>query len=235
MSVNRFIALNTIKRVVFGKRRRFIRTIPLDNAITPVSHLFGCDRGTPIDRYYIDKFLFENKSKITGICCEIAEDTYCKKWGSDISRQEILHYDNTNPDATIVGDLTKHETLPANLLDCFVCTQTFNFIYDVKSAFQGAYQMLKPGGVLLATVAGLSQVSRYDMVRWGDYWRFTDLSLKRIAEERGFKGVQVKIYGNAMSATAFVQGVAVEDLKDVRILDEHDDDYQVTLGLIATK
>jgi hypothetical protein len=34
---------------------------------------------------------------------------------------------------------------------------------------------LKPGGVLLATVSGISQISRYDMYRWGDYWRFTTL------------------------------------------------------------
>ena len=152
-----------------------------------------------------------------------------------ISKQEILHYDYTNPAATIVGDLTKHDTIPTNLVDCFVCTQTFNFIYDIKSAFLGAYQMIKPGGVLLATVAGLSQISRYDMDRWGDYWRFTDISLKKMAEEAGFTNVQVKIYGNALAATAFVQGVSVEDLREVKLLDAHDEDYQVTLGLIANK
>lgn len=224
-----------IKKFILDQKRKYIRTIPLDKNTAPISHLFGCDRGTPIDRYYIDKFLSENKSKITGVCCEIAEDTYCKNYGHDIARQEILHYDNTNNAATIVGDLTKHETLPTDTLDCFVCTQTFNFIYDVKSAFLGAYQMIKPGGVILATVAGLSQISRYDMVRWGDYWRFTDISLKKMAEEAGFTNVQVKIYGNALAATAFVQGVSVEDLREVKLLDAHDDDYQVTLGLIANK
>ena len=224
-----------IKKIILDQKRKYIRTIPLDKNTVPISHLFGCDRGTPIDRYYIDKFLSENKSKITGVCCEIAEDTYCKTWGQGISKQEILHYDYTNPAATIVGDLTKHDTIPTNLVDCFVCTQTFNFIYDIKSAFLGAYQMIKPGGVLLATVAGLSQISRYDMDRWGDYWRFTDISLKKMAEEAGFTNVQVKIYGNALAATAFVQGVSVEDLREVKLLDAHDEDYQVTLGLIANK
>lgn len=227
--------LKRLKKTILGKNRKPIQSISLDSGTSPVSNIFGLDRGTPIDRYYIDKFLSENKSKITGVCCEIAEDTYCKTYGHEITRQEIFHYDNTNSAATIIGDLSKHETLPTSTLDCFVCTQTFNFIYDVKSAFLGAYQMIKPGGTLLATVAGLSQISRYDMVRWGDYWRFTDLSLKKIAEEVGFKDVQIKIYGNAMAATAFIQGVVVEDLKNVRLLDEHNDDYQVTLGLIATK
>lgn len=227
--------LKNIQKTIFREKKKNVQHISLCDGISPVSSVFGFDRGTPIDRYYINQFLSDNKSKITGVCCEIAEDTYCKKWGHNITKQEILHYDDTNPVATIVGDLTDPETLPINQLDCLVCTQTFNFIYNVKAAFAGACQMLKPGGVLLATVAGLSQISRYDMVRWGDYWRFTDLSLKRMAEESGFKNVQVKIYGNAMSATAFVQGIAVEDLKDVSLLDEHDDDYQVTLGLTAIK
>lgn len=216
-------------------KRRHIKYIRLDKKTKPISSVFGYDRGTPIDRYYIDKFLIDNQSVINGVCCEIAEDTYCKRFGNNITKQEILHFDNSNPQATIIGDLTKHNSLPKNHLDCFVCTQTFNFIYDIQSAFRGAYQMLKPGGILLATVAGISQVSRYDMDRWGDYWRFTDLSLKKIALDTGFKNVQVKIYGNALAATLFVQGVAIEDLKNTILLDKHDDDFQVILGLFCKK
>ena len=223
------------KRILFPTNKKRIKNIQLDRGIIPVSSVFGCDRGTPIDRYYIEKFLSKNKTMIYGVCCEIAEDAYCKGLGHDIVRQEIFDYDSANPHATIVGDLTKNETLPTNYLDCFVCTQTFNFIYDVKASFLGVYQMLKSGGTLLATVAGLSQISRYDMDRWGDYWRFTNLSLKKIAEETGFRDVQVMIYGNALSATAFIQGVAVEDLANVELLDKHDDNYQVTLGLVAVK
>lgn len=224
-----------IKRLFFGKRRKYIYSLRLDKSAHPISPIFGCDRGTPIDRYYIENFLTENKSRIQGVCCEIAEDAYCKGLGHNIIKQEIFDYNSSNPRATIVGDLTKNNTLPENILDCFVCTQTFNFIYDIKAAFAGSYKMLKHGGVLLATVSGLSQISRYDMDRWGDYWRFTDLSLKKIAEETGFSEVQIKNYGNALAATAFIQGIAIEDLTNVRLLDEHDDNYQVTLGLVAVK
>lgn len=230
---SRFIRI--VKRFLSQTKTKKIKTIQLDKGTSPISPVFGCDRGTPIDRYYIEKFLSENKSRIHGVCCEIAEDAYCKGLGYDIVKQEIFDYDNTNPHATIVGDLTKNESLPTNYLDCFVCTQTFNFIYNIQAAFLGTYQMLKPGGTLLATVAGLSQISRYDMDRWGDYWRFTDLSLKKMAEKAGFRNVQVRIFGNALAATAFVQGIAVEDLANVELLDEHDDNYQVTLGLVAVK
>lgn len=226
-----------IKKVshLTSQKKKYIKSVSFDYCTAPVSHIFGCERGTPIDRYYIENFISTNKSLIHGVCCEIAEDTYCKKYGTAIIRQEILHYNNTNPAATIIGDLTKHDSLPQNLLDCFICTQTFNFIYDVKSAFQGTYKMLKPGGALIATVAGISQISRYDMDRWGDYWRFTDLSLKKMAEETGFHNITINVYGNALAATSFVQGIAVEDLKNPKLLDELDIDYQVTLGLLAYK
>ncbi len=122
---------------------------------------------------------------------EIAEGTYSQKFSCEEIKQKILHYTSDNENATIIGDLTKTETLPKNRVDCFICTQTFNFIYGFKDAMLGARYLLKDNGVLLATVAGLSQISRYDMGRWGDYFRFTDLSLAKIAEEAGFKSVEV--------------------------------------------
>ena len=34
----------------------------------PISNVFGLDRGTPIDRFYIEDFLYKNKSLIKGKC-----------------------------------------------------------------------------------------------------------------------------------------------------------------------
>lgn len=199
----------------------------------PVSRKFGLDRGTPVDRYYIEKFLEENKNYIQGNVLEIAESTYSKRFGSGVSEFEILH---TQPgrNVTIVGDLTDTNTLPENRIDCFICTQTFNFIYDFKAALQGAYFLLKPGGTLLATVAGISQISRYDMDRWGDYWRFTTLSAKKMFEEVFGKEVEVKSYGNVLTATAFLQGIASEELTSEE-LDCKDKDYQLLISIKATK
>lgn len=201
----------------------------------PISSVFGFDRGTPIDRYYIEKFLIENSQYIKGTVLEVADNVYSKKFASSKIKQEILYVDNTNQNATIIGDLTKPETLPENTVDCFICTQTFNFIYDVKSALEGAKHLLKKDGVLLATVSGLSQISRYDMDRWGDYWRFSDKSLTRLAQEAGFKDIKVVVYGNVMAATALLQGIAQEDLSNRTLLDETDENYQIIIGLVAKK
>lgn len=202
----------------------------------PVSRDFGLSRGTPIDRYYISLFLNKYASDVKGAALEIAESTYTKQFDNGVTSFEILHVDNSNRKATIIGDLTDPESLPENKTDCFICTQTLNFIFDFKKAIEGAYKILKRKGVFLGTVSGISQISRYDMDRWGDYWRFTDLSVKKLFEELfGTNNVTVETFGNVFAANAFLQGIAIEDIENLQILDEKDPDYQVTIGVRAIK
>jgi hypothetical protein len=98
------------------------------------------------------------------------------------------------------------------------------------------HRILKPGGALLVTVpGGIHPISRFDMVRWGDYWRFTSLSARMLFEEV-FPKETIKItrYGNVMAATAFINGLAVEDLRTEE-LDHDDPDYEVCIAVRATK
>ena len=202
----------------------------------PISKVFGIDRGTPIDRYYIERFLQENAKLMTGKVLEVGGNHYSKRFaGEGASSFEVLHAVAGNREATIVGDLTDPGTLPENLVDCFICTQTFNFIFEVQRAIVGAHHLLKPGGVLLATVSGISQISSYDMERWCDYWRFTSASLEKLFAPVFGTEVDVETYGNVLAATAFLQGVAVEDLPDTSLLDEHDPDYQLVISIAARK
>jgi len=226
--------MSKIKRII---RSFFQKPVVFERLQTePISRAFGFDRGVPIDRYYIEKFLDTNRQLVHGNVLEIAENVYSKQFGANVSKYEILHFDDTNRQATIVGDLTKPETLPENRIDCFICTQTLNFILDVGKAIEGCYKVLKPGGCLLATVSGISQISRYDMDRWGDYWRFTDLSIRLLMEKVFGEGnVEVVTYGNSLAATAFLKGLAVDDLPDRSLLDVQDADYQVTIGIKAIK
>jgi hypothetical protein len=201
----------------------------------PLSNVFGFDRGTPIDRYYIEKFLHAHRSVIKGRVLEIAENTYTLKFGQPGLISEILSYSSDHRAATIVGDLTKAESLPSNAIDCFICTQTLNFIYDFKKAIAGAYQLLKPGGTILVTVAGLSQISQYDMVRWGDYWRFTTKSAETVfGEVFGEENVDVKSYGNVLASVSLLHGVSQEELT-TQELDVYDPNYQIIVTVIAKK
>ena len=206
----------------------------------PVSRQFGFDRGTPIDRHYIARFLSGHAAELKGACLEVGGTKYLDIFAQPGAEKVALA--TYNPAAKsgiqrpgmLVGDLISTETLPEGRFDNFVCVQTLPFIYDFRAAIRSAHAMLKFGGCFLGTVGGVSQVSRYDMDRWGDYWRFTSLSLRRVLEEI-FPAVQIEIYGNSLAAQLSIQGVAVEDLSDPAVLDEVDEDFQVILGFLARK
>lgn len=217
--------------------RKKVKVVFNDFSITkPVSTLFGYDRGTPIDRYYIEKFLAGKSQLLRGRVLEIGDSSYSRRFGgNNVTAFEVLHPASRNKTATIVGDLTDFTTLPEAAIDCFICTQTFNFIFDVQKAVQGAHHLLKPGGVLLATVGGISQISRYDMDRWGDYWRFTTASIDRLFRPVFTECVEIECYGNVLAATAFLQGIVVEDLPDPALLDDRDEDYQLVIAIVARK
>lgn len=201
----------------------------------PVSTVFGFDRGTPIDRYYIEKFLRENSVHIKGRVLEIENCTYSKKFGTAVTQFDVLHYTDNNSSATIIGDLTKKETLPEGAVDCFICTQTFNFIYDFKEGIKGAYHSLKKDGRLLVTLAGVCQISQYDMKRWGDFWRFTTRSAEEaFGEVFGKENIKVGSFGNVLTSVGLLHGISSEEFTSEE-LDFRDDTYQVIITIVAKK
>lgn len=236
----KLIRMGIVTRIVLPLFRSFNRRVFKTNwkdfrNTQPFSEVFGKDRGTPIDRYYIEKFLENNSSLISKTVIEIGDNYYTQKFGQTVVKSEVLHFTPGNPLATIIGDLCKKETLPEAVADCFVCTQTLNFIYDFRAAIEGAYYMLKENGVALFTVAGISQISRYDMDRWGDYWRFTSKSAQKIfSEVFGEENVSVQNFGNVLTSIAFLEGIASEELKSEELL-YTDNNYQMLITVIASK
>ncbi|HEX4887932.1 MAG TPA: methyltransferase domain-containing protein [Luteibaculaceae bacterium] len=204
-------------------------------SLQPISEQFGLERGTPIDRYYIESFLHQQKQHVKGVALEIAESVYTKEFNSGVTAFEVLHIDPNHAQATLVGDLSKPLLLPEDRIDCFICTQTLNFIFDVQQAVIGIHRMLRPGGTALVTVAGLTQISRYDMDRWGDFWRFTNKGIGQIFENTfGKDQIEVFTFGNVLSATALLQGISVEELQPEE-LNYNDPNYQVVIAIKATK
>lgn len=204
--------------------------------ITPVSRLFGAGRGTPIDRYFIDQFLAARSADIKGRVMEIGENRYTRQFGGErVTRSDVLHAVPGNWRATLVGDLSTGEGLPADSFDCLILTQTLLCIYDLRGTVRNIHRILKPGGVALVTIPGISQISRYDMDRWGDYWRFTDRSARRLFEEAfPAANVTVETRGNVLVATAFLHGLAAEELSQSE-LSSCDPDYQVSIMVRAVK
>jgi len=204
--------------------------------LKPISRVFGLDRGLCIDRYYIKRFLAAQASSIKGSVLEIGDDTYTREFGGNrVTRSDVLHLEQGNPKATIFADLTRAEHISSETFDCIICTQTLQLIVDVKTAIKTLHRILKPAGVLLATFPGISQISRYDMDRWGDYWRFTDASAQRLfGEIFGCANVDIASVGNVLVACAFLHGLTVNELKQEE-LNHHDPDYQLLITARAVK
>ncbi len=203
--------------------------------LQPFNRDFGAYVGTAVDRYYIEKFLHSQATFIRGNVLEIAETRYTEKFASGEYKAHALHLKKTGSENEIVGDLVTGKGLVRESFDCAIVTQTLPFIYDFRSAINNLKRILKPNGVLLATLSGISQVSRFDMDRWGDYWRFTGLSSAQVfAEYFPLQKIQISQYGNALVATAFIQGIVAEELKKDE-LDYYDEDYPVSICVKASK
>jgi SAM-dependent methyltransferase len=204
--------------------------------LEPVSRSFGHDRGTPIDRYYIEAFLEQHRQDIRGRVLEVGDATYTHRFGGErVTRADILHTPPGGRSATIVGDLATGHGIPTAAFDGIILTQVLPFIFDVRAAVSTCHAALKPGGIILATVPCISQISQYDMERWGDFWRFTTLSVRRLFDEAFVGGtIEVEAFGNACAATAFLQGLATEELTPQE-LDHHDPLYPLIITLRATR
>jgi hypothetical protein len=211
--------------VRFGSLRR----------LTPISPIFGIDRGQPIDRYYIETFLDRHRRDIRGRAMEFGGTAYLDQFGDDrVARKDVFSY-VASPTATIVGDLTGPEVLAPSSFDCIVCTQTVQMIYDIRLAVRRLSAMLKPGGVLLVTTNGIVKIGRYvERDGWGEYWHLTQQGARSLFEENFDGRFEIEGYGNVLSAVAFLHGLASSELAREE-LEHHDRDYDVIVAVRATR
>lgn len=198
----------------------------------PLSEIYGYDRGKPVDRYYIEKFMEENKQMIKGNCLEITDNDYTVKYGGDkVVHSDAFDIDTSNKHATIYGDLRNAPQLKDNFYDCLIVTQTFVMIDDFDSAVKECYRILKPGGVLLCTMPCLGRVGRH----LNQYWRFTQASGKYVfGKAFGEENVESKTYGNVLAGQCFWVGMASQELSEQE-LDTHDPEYPVVVAVKAVK
>jgi SAM-dependent methyltransferase len=199
---------------------------------TPISRKFGYDRGGPVDRYYIERFLGSHAADVGGSVLEVKDAGYTRRFGRDrVTRSEVLDIDAANPNATVIVDLNDAGALPTESFDCIILTQTLQYVFDLGSAVANLHRCLKTGGVLLLTVPAITPVRTRDM-SW--YWSFTDLAVARLLESQ-FPGASETVsFGNLRSATAFLYGLGMTELSE-RDLDLADPDYQLVVAARAVK
>ena len=212
-----------IGSVQFGDFRR----------VSPISKSAGWDRGTPIDRYYLEAFLSQNSGDIRGRVLEVADDRYTRRFGTAVTQSDVLDVDARNARATFIGDLADPGVLPESAFDCIVFTQTLQYIYDLRAGIGNLSRALMPGGVLLLSTGGLTPLSLFYEAKM--YWWLTPVAVLRLLEEHFEpQSVQVKAFGNVFAVSAFLYGLAAEEL-DREDLDVEDPRYPVVVVARAVK
>lgn len=191
---------------------------------SPLSHNWGYERGTPVDRPLIERFLRAHADDVRGVVLEIQEDDYTKRFGSDrVAHNDVLDLNVTNARATVVGDLRALDHLPSARYDCMILTQTLHVIDDMHAVLRECDRLLRPGGVLLATLPSASRVC----LEYGpdaDFWRVTEAGARRLfSDVFPDSTISTAAMGNAPLNAAFLLGTASEELAPSVF--EHDDPY----------
>jgi SAM-dependent methyltransferase len=180
---------------------------------TPLSRSWGYDRGTPIDRAYIEQFLAAHSEDVRGSCLEILNAEYTHRFGGTrVTSSDVLDINPANTAATLVADLGEPDSLSAERFDCVIFTQTLHLVPDMRVAVANVWRALAPGGVLLLTVPALG---RHE-ARKGfhhDRWRVTKTGLEWLLPELPAGSSDIRTYGNVLSCTAFLYGLAAEELR----------------------
>lgn len=217
---------------VFNKIKRLLNPIVetiTEMPLTPLSRIFGYEFGDPIDRYYIEKFLAENKSDIKGDVAEIAENRYIKKFGQSVNCSYIFHVEGWNGCKKV--NLETGEGVEDGLLDCLILTQTIQMIFDLNAVAKNIRRLLKKNGVALITVSSISPISMKDYEQWGEMWRFTEQSIRKLFINNGFRDceIETRAYGNMKVAIGFLYGLCKEDFT-VEDLDYYDKQFPLTIS-----
>jgi SAM-dependent methyltransferase len=178
----------------------------------PVSEHYGRDRGTPVDRIYIDAFIGEHAADISGRVLEVGSTVYATRFGNDVSRLDVVDIAVNSPGTTIVADLADAGSLPPAAFDCILLPQTLQYVRDVEVALANCWQSLRAGGVLLVTVPAIAKLDHHliDV----DRWRFLPSGLAQWAASACPDAqTEVGAEGNLVASIAFLHGVAAEELR----------------------
>ena len=198
--------------------------------VVPFSAVFGFDRGTPVDRFYLHRFLAANRSVVTGRVLEVQVPSYTRTYGQGV---EVSHTVDINPEcrATYTCDLADAPQIPSNTYDCFLVPNTLQIVADLPAVLRTVLRVVKPGGYVLASAGAI-----LPLIPDGDeFSRLTPAGWRRtLAREWAGADVTVEGHGNCLAAIAAMHGLALEELTEEE-LSAHDPRYPVLVTIKCRK
>jgi ubiquinone/menaquinone biosynthesis C-methylase UbiE len=166
----------------------------------------------------------------------VKDSAYTKRFGGErVTQADVLDINPENRAANVIGDLRKLSSVADDTYDCFICTQTFQYLDDLAAAVKECHRILKPGGVLLVTLPCLGKVEGLETNVAGNFWRFTEHSARYLfAKEFLSDKIIITARGNVLAGMGFWVGMAQQDLS-ARRLEEDDAAFPVVVTVRAVK
>jgi SAM-dependent methyltransferase len=188
------------------------------------------DRGTPVVRHYWHDFLEQHRGDIQGHVLAIGSRAIIQRFGTGVTRTDILDVVRENPETTIVADLTACDHVASDQFDCFVNQFTMHILWEPRAAMRNSLRLVKPGGTLL-----INFVARSGFPTQGiDYkdagvaeilWWFTPATVRRMFAEVGLTpdDYELRTYGSYIGMTAYLAGIPAEELTPRELAEQEPD------------
>jgi SAM-dependent methyltransferase len=195
----------------------------------PFSATFGFERGTPIDRHYLHAFLSAHRDQITGDVLEVQTTSYTERFGRAVRRSDSFDIVQQFSPTHLCDFCHCEAVIPSASYDCLLLPNTLPHFRELDLALAQARRIVRPGGVLLASAAGLLPLT-------GDASEFSRLTpdgwRHRLASAWPGATVEVRGHGNCLAAMAAQLGLALEELTPSE-LDADDPRYPVLCTIAA--
>ena len=181
---------------------------------TPFSSTYGFERGQPIDRYYLHKFLDSHRDLITGDVLEIQGTSYAERFGHDLFRADSFDIE-PRVEPTYLCDFAHcADVIPNHAYDCLLLPNSLPHFRELDRCLAHALRVVRPGGTILASAAGLLPLTG-DIA---EYWRLTpDAWRLTLVEAWSGAALEVAGHGNCLSAVGAQLGLALEELTEAEL------------------
>lgn len=196
---------------------------------TPFSSTYGFERGTPIDRYYLHRFLAAHRDLITGDVLEVQTGGYTERFGHDVAHADTFDIVPQFGPTHLCDFAHCDDVIPSHAYDCLLLPNTLPHFRELDLALAHARRIVRPGGTILASAAGLLPLTG-DVP---DYWRLSpDGWRERLGAAWPGATIEIAGHGNCLAAVAAQMGLALEELSEAE-LDVQDPRYPVLTTMLC--
>lgn len=216
---------------------KYIKALP----DVPLERAQGSLIGKSVKRFYTDDFMQKNRQFICGIVGEMEDRRYTRLFGDEKLIQEsyiVEYHANFSKDEKfgLDMDLSTGEGVTPEKFDCFICTHTLSYILDVENAVKCLIKMIKPGGTLLLTFAGMiHRASAQELDKYKPAYGILPNTICTILASYDHEiKYSMEVYGNIKCAVANLYGIPSDGFTEEELL-KRDEDYPLIVGVKIQK